>query len=59
MKINKLIIGIFATALFCSHSSVNAQIGISTTAYSTPTAAQSLVNNILLGAGVTNIILPI
>lgn len=53
MKINKLIIGIFATALFCSHSSVNAQIGISTTAYSTPTAAQSLVNNILLGAGVT------
>jgi gliding motility-associated-like protein len=53
MKINKLIIGFFATIFFCNNVLVNAQIGISTTAYSTPTAAQSLVNNILLGAGVT------
>jgi gliding motility-associated-like protein len=53
MKINKLIIGIFAAALFCNSINVNAQINVSTTTYVNPNPAQSLVNNILLGAGVT------
>lgn len=53
MKINKLLITIFASVFFFSISKVNAQLTVSTTAYTTPSAAQSLVNNILLGAGVT------
>jgi len=53
MKINKLITSIIATVLFCGVQRVDAQIAISNTAYTTPNAAQSLVNNILLGAGVT------
>jgi gliding motility-associated-like protein len=53
MKINKLIIGVFCTVLFCNNFLVKAQIGVSTTTYVNPNPAQSLVNNILLGAGVT------
>jgi gliding motility-associated-like protein len=53
MKINRLIIAIFASILFFGTKQVNAQLSVSTTAYTTPSAAQSLVNNILLGAGVT------
>lgn len=53
MKINRLIIGVFATLFFCNNLLVNAQIDVSTTTYVNPNPAQSLVNNILLGAGVT------
>lgn len=53
MKINKLIIAIFVSILFFGIKHTYAQLSVSTTAYTTPSAAQSLVNNILLGAGVT------
>jgi hypothetical protein len=53
MKMNKLIIGVFATFFFCNCSLAIAQIGVSTTTYVNPNPAQSLVNNVLLGAGVT------
>lgn len=53
MKINKLIIGVFAGLIFCNNFILNAQISVSTTTYVNPSPAQSLVNNILLGAGVT------
>lgn len=53
MKINKIIIATFSTILLCNSLSVNAQIGVSTSTYVNPNPAQSLVNNILLGAGVT------
>jgi gliding motility-associated-like protein len=53
MKINKLIIGIFAAALFFNSIGVNAQINVNSNTYVNPNPAQSLVNNVLLGAGVT------
>ena len=53
MKINKTIIAFFAALFFCNTLQVKAQLTISNTAYTTPSAAQGLVNNILLGAGVT------
>jgi len=53
MKINKLIKAAFFTLILCNSFLVNAQIGVSTNTYVNPNPAQSLVNNILLGAGVT------
>jgi gliding motility-associated-like protein len=53
MKINKFIKGFTAALLFCNLNQVNAQLIISNSTYVSPSAAQSLVNNVLLGAGVT------
>lgn len=53
MKINKLIIAAFSLFLFFRSTNSNAQIVVSNSTYVTPSAAQSLVNNVLLGAGVT------
>ncbi|HRG58194.1 MAG TPA: choice-of-anchor L domain-containing protein [Bacteroidia bacterium] len=53
MKINKLVIAAFSLLLFFRSTNSNAQIAVSNSTYVTPNAAQSLVNNVLLGSGVT------
>lgn len=53
MKIKKLITAAFALAFFAKGEIAMSQIIVSNTAYTTPSAAQGLVNNILLGTGVT------
>jgi gliding motility-associated-like protein len=53
MKINQLLIAVFAITFLSKQELAQAQINVSTTTYVNPNPAQSLVNNILLGAGVT------
>ena len=53
MKINTSLFNFVLALCLATVSVSKAQLTVSTTAYNTPSAAQSLVNNILLGAGVT------
>jgi len=53
MKINTSLFNFVLALCLATVSVTKAQLTVSTTAYNTPSAAQSLVNNILLGAGVT------
>jgi gliding motility-associated-like protein len=53
MKINKLFTGILALVLFSGVKIAQAQLTVNNNTYVTPNPAQSLVNNVLLGAGVT------
>jgi gliding motility-associated-like protein len=53
MKINTSLLNYALVLFLATATTAKAQLTVSTTAYNTPSAAQSLVNNILLGAGVT------